>query len=42
MRRPARGTLLKEVTGPDEVLLSYTGLDGKVRKTTLSFDPKAR
>ncbi len=39
MRRPARGTLHKEVTGPDKVLLSYTGLDGKVRKTKLTFEP---
>jgi glycogen debranching enzyme len=39
MRRPARGTIHKEVTGPGEVLLSYTGLDGKVRKTLLTFEP---
>ncbi len=39
MRRPARGTLRKKVTGSDKVLLSYTGLDGKVRKTKLTFEP---
>ncbi len=39
MRRPARGTLRKRVTGPGKVLLSYTGLDGKVRKTKLTFEP---
>ncbi len=39
MRRPARGTLRKRVTGPDKVLFSYTGLDGKVRKTKLTFEP---
>ncbi len=39
MRRPARGTLRKKVTGPGKVLLSYTGLDGKVRKTKLTFEP---
>ncbi len=39
MRRPKRGTLRRKVTGPDRVLLSYTGLDGKVRKTKLTFQP---
>ncbi|MGO8953959.1 MAG: glycogen debranching N-terminal domain-containing protein [Rhodomicrobium sp.] len=39
MRRPARGTLHKEVTGPGEVLISYMGLDGTVRETRLTFEP---
>jgi glycogen debranching enzyme len=39
MRRPARGMLRKQVTGPDRVLFSYTGLDGKTRKTKITFDP---
>ncbi|MGB8736846.1 MAG: amylo-alpha-1,6-glucosidase [Rhodomicrobium sp.] len=39
MHRPARGTLRKQVSGPDQVLLSYTGLDGKVRNTKLTFEP---
>jgi glycogen debranching enzyme len=39
MRRTARGTLVKKATGPDRVLLSYMGLDGKERKTNLTFEP---
>lgn len=39
MRRPARGTLRKKVTGPGKVVLSYTGLDGKARITNLTFEP---
>ncbi|MBT3069315.1 amylo-alpha-1,6-glucosidase [Rhodomicrobium sp. Az07] len=39
MRRPARGSLKKEVVGKDKVKLQYTGLDGKVRETTLTFQP---
>ena len=39
MRRPARGTLHRQVMGPNEVLLRYTGLDGKVRETALTFEP---
>jgi glycogen debranching enzyme len=39
MLRPARGTLHREVMGPNRVLLRYTGLDGKVRETALTFEP---
>lgn len=39
MRRAARGSLRKKVTAPNKVLLSYMGLDGKERKTKLTFEP---
>jgi glycogen debranching enzyme len=39
MLRSARGTLHREVMGPNKVLLRYTGLDGKVRETALTFEP---
>ncbi|MGA7328969.1 MAG: amylo-alpha-1,6-glucosidase [Rhodomicrobium sp.] len=39
MHRPARGTLQKEVKGSNQVVFSYTGLDGDVRRTTLTFEP---
>ncbi len=39
MHRPARGTLQKEVAGPDKVVFKYTGLDGKVRTTKITFEP---
>jgi glycogen debranching enzyme len=39
MRRHARGSLYREVVGPNKVLLRYTGLDGKVRETALTFEP---
>jgi glycogen debranching enzyme len=39
MRRAARGKLRREVTGPNGVLFSYEGLDGKERRTKLEFDP---
>jgi glycogen debranching enzyme len=39
MHRPARGTIEREVAGPNRTLLRYTGLDKKVRETALSFDP---
>ncbi len=39
MRRSARGLLYKEVVGKNAVVLRYTGLDDKVRETTLTFDP---
>jgi len=39
MRRPARGFLKKEVVGHDKIVLHYTGLDSKVRETTLTFEP---
>ncbi len=40
MRRPARGFLSKEVVGKNTVVLRYTGLDEKLRETTLTFDPE--
>ena len=40
MRRPARGFLEKKVVGKNTVMLRYTGLDDKVRETTLTFDPE--
>lgn len=39
MRRKARGTLEKRVVSPNKVVFRYTGLDAKVRETTLTFDP---
>ncbi len=40
MRRPARGSLTKEVVGRNKVVLRYTGLDRKVRETALTFEPE--
>ncbi len=40
MERAARGTLTKEVMGPDKIVLRYTGLDAKVRETALTFEPQ--
>ena len=39
MRRARRGVAVRKVTGPDEVVLTYTGLDRVVRTTALHFDP---
>jgi glycogen debranching enzyme len=39
IRRNRRGTARSELLGAGAVLLSYTGLDGMVRETTLSFEP---
>jgi glycogen debranching enzyme len=39
MRRARRGVAVRKVTGPDEVMLIYTGLDRVVRTTALHFDP---
>jgi glycogen debranching enzyme len=39
MQRPARGTIVREVTGPDSVRLRYSGLDGVVRETAVTFEP---
>jgi glycogen debranching enzyme len=38
-RRPRRGTQTSQQRGNDQVLLNYHGLDGKLRRTTLTFDP---
>jgi glycogen debranching enzyme len=38
-RRERRGTANAQLRGADQVLLNYHGLDGKLRRTTLTFDP---
>ena len=37
--RDKRGTATAKLHGADRVLLIYNGLDGKVRRTALNFDP---
>jgi len=37
--RERRGTATAKLAGDGQVLLSYLGLDAKVRRTTLTFDP---
>ena len=37
--RERRGTATAQMRGNDQVLLNYHGLDGKLRRTTLTFDP---
>src|SRR5579863_4740476 len=37
--RDRRGTATARLHGDDRVLLAYNGLDGKVRRTALNFDP---
>jgi glycogen debranching enzyme len=39
MRRPRRGTSSVRLNAPHEVVLSYLGLDGVVRVTSVYFDP---
>src|ERR1700686_1364327 len=39
MCRPRRGVATRKLMGPDQVLLSYRGLDNKTRRTSLTFDP---
>jgi glycogen debranching enzyme len=39
MRRARRGVAAREVTRPNEVVLTYTGLDRVVRTTAVHFDP---
>jgi glycogen debranching enzyme len=39
MRRPRRGAKREEVIGPNDVLLTYEGLDGRMRQTALCFEP---
>jgi glycogen debranching enzyme len=39
MRRNRRGIATRKLVGPDQVLLSYRGLDGRTRRTRLTFDP---
>jgi glycogen debranching enzyme len=38
-RRARRGVATRSVIAPDQALLSYQGLDGVSRHTTLTFDP---
>jgi glycogen debranching enzyme len=38
-KRERRGTATAHVHGRDQVLLDYHGLDGTLRRTTLTFDP---
>jgi glycogen debranching enzyme len=37
--RERRGTATQQLRGSDQVLLSYYGLDNKLRRTTLTLDP---
>ena len=37
--RQRRGSATTQLRGADQVLLNYHGLDGKLRRTTLTFDP---
>jgi glycogen debranching enzyme len=39
LRRDRRGIVTRKLVGPDQVLLSYRGLDGVTRRTRLTFDP---
>jgi glycogen debranching enzyme len=39
-RRPRRGTISDRLVGPSQVVLEYTGLDRRIRKTELQFDPR--
>jgi glycogen debranching enzyme len=40
IRRERRGESWAELTGESSVLLSYRGLDGVIRETSLSFEPQ--
>jgi glycogen debranching enzyme len=39
LRRDRRGVATRKLVGPDQVLLSYQGLDDRTRRTRLTFDP---
>src|SRR5215469_7040097 len=39
LHRARRGVASRKLVGADRAVLSYHGLDGKVRRTTLIFDP---
>ena len=39
LQRPRRGIVSRSVIGPDQVLLSYLGLDNVTRRTLLTFHP---
>ncbi len=38
-RRPQRGVISRRVAAPDQVVITYIGRDGRVRRTTVMFDP---
>jgi glycogen debranching enzyme len=38
-RRSQRGKLAIDFDGPDKIVFTYEGLDARLRRTTLSFDP---
>jgi glycogen debranching enzyme len=38
--RERRGSAAAKLRGEDQVLMTYAGLDGKVRRTALTFDPQ--
>jgi len=40
LRRPRRGKIERLVAGRARTLLTYYGLDGKLRQTNISFDPQ--
>jgi glycogen debranching enzyme len=39
LHRARRGVATRKLTGSDQALLTYCGLDEKTRRTTLTFDP---
>ena len=39
-RRPRRGVVSSKLLVPSDVVLEYTGLDGRLRSTALQFDPR--
>jgi glycogen debranching enzyme len=39
LRRKRRGVAARSVEGPADAALSYRGLDGKLRRTAITFDP---
>ncbi|WP_088343218.1 MULTISPECIES: amylo-alpha-1,6-glucosidase [Rhodomicrobium] len=39
MRRQQRGVVNRRVAGPDKVVMTYLGLDGQARRSTVMFDP---
>ena len=39
LSRARRGVASRKLTGPDQALLSYCGLDDRTRRTALTFDP---
>jgi glycogen debranching enzyme len=39
IRRPRRGIATAQIRGRQDAILNYQGLDGRLRRTTLRFDP---